>query len=369
MNEKKEEKRVGGILEGLVEGLTGAIADAIFTYDFTSIMGRSPTPIVGVLSPLLDVFSPIVERLFDKLSPLLKALEPLSEAVGPLVKLVGFISDPLFKNFSEEYNPTRLYTFRVFIGSMETIVLWLGYEICKGRLRFLIESRTTRNIVSYLIVYPIAKWVTTGVVTPTRDVISIIQQLEGKIAVGPCQCRGNIQKYSPTCKCDHPLRTDMAIRTGTEPFKEAFPKDREYIEKDEAIRIVDECSKKGMFNQVFVHCMYGGAINEWAICNCCTDGCVPYILNRTLGQEVFPLIRGDEFSVTDKEMCDRSKCSDECIEVCPFDARNIVNNVVKVGDCFGCGLCELKCPNDAIKLVKKEKTVPFRGKYVWEKNL
>ena len=29
-----------------------------------------------------------------------------------------------------------------------------------------------------------------------------------------------------------------------------------------------------------------------------------------------------------------------CVEVCPFDARRVVGGKSRVGDCYGCGLCE-----------------------------
>ena len=60
------------------------------------------------------------------------------------------------------------------------------------------------------------------------------------------------------------------------------------IDKEEAVRIIEVCASVGMFHMVFLHYLIGGAMNEYVICNCCTDGCVPHILNRALGQEIYP---------------------------------------------------------------------------------
>ncbi|MDD5448819.1 MAG: 4Fe-4S binding protein, partial [Actinomycetota bacterium] len=121
--------------------------------------------------------------------------------------------------------------------------------------------------------------------------------------------------------------------------------------KKEAIRIVKECASLGMFHMVFIHCIVGGALNEYAICNCCADGCVPFILNRTLGQNIYPLVKGEwEASSGDQAKC--TGCG-ICVEFCPFSGRKIVGGKSTTLDCFGCGICYERCPNGAITLVKQ----------------
>jgi len=91
---------------------------------------------------------------------------------------------------------------------------------------------------------------------------------------------------------------------------------------------------------VFLHCLLGGAVNEYVICNCCTDGCVPYILNRCLGQDIYPLVKGEWSATVDATKCE--KCG-ACVEVCPFSARVIIEGEPRVLDCYGCGLCAAGC--------------------------
>jgi ferredoxin len=102
---------------------------------------------------------------------------------------------------------------------------------------------------------------------------------------------------------------------------------------------------------VFLHCLLGGAVNEYVICNCCTDGCVPYILNRSLGQPVFPLIRGEWRAEVDPTLC---RGCGECVAICPFSARRLKDGVSEVLDCFGCGLCAAGCQIRASTIVQRK---------------
>jgi ferredoxin len=98
---------------------------------------------------------------------------------------------------------------------------------------------------------------------------------------------------------------------------------------------------------VFIHCPVNRE-NEYVICNCCTCGCVPYILNRELGQRVYPLLRGDFVARTDPGRCTGDGA---CVDACPFDARALVDGRAQlVSTCFGCGRCVDACPEQAIEM-------------------
>ena len=61
-----------------------------------------------------------------------------------------------------------------------------------------------------------------------------------------------------------------------------------------------------------------------------------------------------KFSVAiDKKRC---KVCGICVNVCPVKNLIIENNKVKdLGKCIGCKLCEIYCPDFAIKIEKVEK--------------
>jgi len=188
----------------------------------------------------------------------------------------------------------------------------------------------------------------TGVPTPLERTIEIIRSQTGPIAVGPCRCR--IAHKS----CSHPIITDIVVRNGTYAFTKAFPKDYRTISKDEAIKIVEESARQKMFQMVFVHLPARG-FEEYVICNCCTDGCSPYLANRFFGQDGFSLIKGEYLAWVDQNICKR--CG-ECVKACPWKARRIEDDKlnVEVETCFGCGLCKIACPTGAAQL-KRIKTL------------
>ncbi len=280
-----------------------------------------------------------------------------------------------------ENSRLRRWGLYLFARYLEMPLLYFGYHLLRGRYRRLGANRLVRAIMSWGVVAPFGYAGDTARPMPASEVLRLIDAQEGPIAVGPCRCRAAHRA------CDHPLETDIVIRTGVEAWTRAFPHEYRQISKAKAKAIVSECSRLGMWPMVFVHCPVhehghapGGTHalspgsdshrpsspgndlphpsplpqgrggerprNEYVICNCCTCGCVPYILNRDLGQQIYPLLRGAYVAETDLARCTGGG---ECVEVCPFDVRALVDGKAQlVAACFGCGVCVEACPEQAI---------------------
>jgi len=261
---------------------------------------------------------------------------------------------------TSEHSRLRRWSLYIFARYIEMPLLALGYHFLRGRFRRLGEVRLVRAIMSWCVVAPFGYAGDTARAVPTPQVLELIDDLEGAIAVGPCRCRAAHRA------CDHPLETDIVIRTGVEAWTRAFPQEYRPIGKEEAKGIVSDCSRQGLWQMVFVHCpveahretqTHGHSHahahgNEYVICNCCACGCVPYILNRDLGQRVYPLLRGAYVAHTDLERCTGHG---GCVAACPFEARALENGKARLVDaCFGCGLCVASCPEAAITMVEAE---------------
>jgi ferredoxin len=248
-----------------------------------------------------------------------------------------------------ENSPIRRYLLYVFARYIEMPLLKICYHLLRGKWRWLGSKPWFKKAVSIVFGKPFGYLGDTGKPMPYGEVIKYIDELDGPIAVGNCRCRLSHQA------CDHPLKTDIVMRTGYNAWTKAFPTDYRPITKDEAKSIVTTCHQNHMFHMVFVHCPVN-LYNEYVICNCCTCGCVPYIINRDLGQLNYPLIDGYYLAITDKKKC---KACGDCVTICPFDARRMVKNIGRTAhNCFGCGLCAYHCTQGAISMKQLRDPLP-----------
>ncbi len=250
-----------------------------------------------------------------------------------------------------EYSRLRRWSLYLFARYLELPLLAWSYHLLRGRWKRWGANPLLRTVLGWGIAAPFGYLGDTARPVPYPQILELVDHLEGPIAVGPCRCR------STHHGCDHPLETDIVIRTGVAAWTAAFPHEYRLISKDEARQIITECHRLGMWQMVFVHCPVERT-NEYVICNCCTCGCVPYILNRELGQRRYPLLRGDFVSRTDLERC---MGRGDCVAACPFSARALVDGQARlVGPCFGCGRCVSACPEGAIQMVPVAQNVNLK---------
>jgi ferredoxin len=167
--------------------------------------------------------------------------------------------------------------------------------------------------------------------------------LEGakEIYLIDCRCRTSMNN------CDSPRNTCIGWDSPKRPLNPDTLKDMnaQQISKKEAVQTLKMSSDAGL-----VHMAYAISDDEVnAICSCCSCCCL--ILSSILRFGNNPdLISSDSISATDMYKCDN--CGD-CIDVCQFGARELVDNKLKFNDdlCYGCGLCVFSCPLDVITLV------------------
>jgi ferredoxin len=251
-----------------------------------------------------------------------------------------------------EQSRTRKVLLYIFARYIEVPLLKTAYFFLRGKWKGIGSTSLFRTIASYLLVRPFGYLGDTAKPMPYLEILNYIGEIEGPIAVGPCRCRIGHKA------CDHPLETDIVLRTGYKAWTKAFPGHYRTISKNEAKAIVTQCHDLGMMQMIFVHCPVN-LYNEYVICNCCTCGCVPYIINRELGQLNYPFIDGYYMAVTDGKKCKGCKI---CTEVCPFDARVFTGIVSKTANnCYGCGICSSKCPEGAISMKKLRDPLPPRS--------
>lgn len=252
-----------------------------------------------------------------------------------------------------EQNPFRKFLLYILARYFELPLLRYSHQAIHGPNRDFFQRKAVKYFLKRFLLHPVGSHIDTGHPMLLEEVLNLLDQQDLDVAVGPCRCRHAHQQ------CDHPIETDIVIRTGTEAFLRAFPDDYRRIDKDEAKDIVRSCAEKGMWHMVFVHCPTEKGMNEYVVCNCCVCGCVPFMLNKAFGQSGFPLLRGEHLAQIITAKC---RGCGECLDVCPWEARSLTETVVAVDAelCFGCGLCERACKNGAVKMVKERPQLPLR---------
>jgi NAD-dependent dihydropyrimidine dehydrogenase PreA subunit len=181
------------------------------------------------------------------------------------------------------------------------------------------------------------------------ETIEFINNLpdEYKIAVGPCRCRvGNRN-------CSHEIMTDIVIReTAKIWYKDLFPQDYRIISKEEAKEICRTSRAKGMIQCIDRHMYFRKSENFFVICNCCKESCVPVIAYRVFKKEPYTFLPSRSIVKIDTGKC---KACGKCVEVCPFDERELdkERGFVSVYQCQGCGLCVNACPEGSNSMVPR----------------
>lgn len=149
------------------------------------------------------------------------------------------------------------------------------------------------------------------------------------------------REEGPGCKrsrMDLCLFFDTAEMQGTgSGFKEV---DREFVEG-----ILNEAADKHLVTRPFRY--EADRTRDQGICFCCDDCCYYFV-----GEDPSPCDKGKSIEKTDMDAC--TLCGD-CVDVCYFGARRMVDGKLEVirDNCAGCSLCTDVCPEDCIEMVER----------------
>ncbi len=170
---------------------------------------------------------------------------------------------------------------------------------------------------------------------------------QSQIALGPCRCRLAIGHRAG---CTHPLMTDMVIATGVPIWLDIFPADYEVISRDEAVQVMRDARAKGLIQIVDRHVYFRGNANYFVLCNCCKEACLPIVGYRKFKQEKMKFIPSLSVVEHDKELC--AGCG-TCVEICPFEERELSAGKSITLNCQGCGLCVDYCERGALSMMER----------------
>ena len=181
-----------------------------------------------------------------------------------------------------------------------------------------------------------------------EDIWARVEQAR-RIAVVDCPCRLVLKR------CDHTLQScmlfdvgaDVAVRRGS---------GRE-LSREEAHELMKACGEEGLVAQG------PNRAKLTNLCWCCTDCCIVYDPQLTLGIQLALPSRYQ--AVVDLEACTGcqdcvARCPARAMEMLPIAGSEKLKAFVDAETCFGCGVCAVKCPADALdlRLVRPEEHLP-----------
>ncbi len=191
-------------------------------------------------------------------------------------------------------------------------------------------------------------------IIPSEDIGRLVDEQE-MIALTHCYCRIARDLTDLPCKVTH-VRENCLIFGKVADFAVRYNFARE-IGKEEAKKILKESEDEGLVHKIF-HSQLDPEREIDGVCSCCNcccgifrlfyEGALPF---HTL---TYYLAQVEEDNCTGCGICE---------ERCPMEAVEVVDDVAVVREerCIGCGVCVHMCPEEppAIRLAKTEKREVF----------
>ncbi|MBU0991578.1 MAG: 4Fe-4S binding protein [Proteobacteria bacterium] len=325
---------------------------------------RFPETESGIeLDLLKHLFSPEEARVALEISSLPESIKTIKKRVKKLnqndeklqgvldnLERKGAILGPKYWN-KNGFTKGSYYSKALFVIGM--------YEFQAGRLTknfgelshtYLKENyipETLKNKTMQLRTIPISKSLTVkNHMASYNSIKDIINRTSHPIVVIPCVCRESKGLMGTPCKSGV-SETCLILNDIAEMYID-FGWGR-VISKDEALEIINTAEKKG-----FVLAPSNNQ-NPSHVC-CCCSCCCESIANLKQIPKPAKYYHTNFYSSVDAERC---KGCGVCEKRCPMDAVQVKDDVAHVDTdrCIGCGVCIPTCPDKAITLV--DKTQPY----------
>ncbi|MFB0563053.1 MAG: ATP-binding protein [Candidatus Lokiarchaeia archaeon] len=184
-----------------------------------------------------------------------------------------------------------------------------------------------------------------------REYVKAAEEHGRKMALVQCSCRNAFQN------CEKPVDACIAFGSAANFFLHRGKAIKE-VNADEVIDVLRRNVEAGLVLMTS-NMQYG----QDFICSCCTCCCG---ILRSLVEFKSPrvLVKSNFIPVRNADEC--TECGN-CIEICQFDAWDDDLNWIEER-CIGCGVCEVDCPVEAIKMEKAKEDIPEKGPYnAWKK--
>jgi ferredoxin len=179
-----------------------------------------------------------------------------------------------------------------------------------------------------------------GQVVPMEDVEQILDMTLSVVRL-PCACRSTLRGFREARFCFGVT----TFQSDFVPMGPDFSSGLELLDKEEAKKAIRKLDRNGLVHTVWT--MITPYIS--GICNCSVNDCLALKTRTRLDLPLF--FKAEYVATIDWEEC--NGCRD-CMKSCNFGAISYSAYVDKCSinqlQCYGCGVCRVECPRDAITL-------------------
>ncbi len=198
-------------------------------------------------------------------------------------------------------------------------------------------------------------------ILPTGEVYTLLEKYgkENKIALVDCFCRKISKVKGHDCNFHLPMEACLAVGD----FAKQMVKYHvgRYISFEEALKVVEECQRKGAVHTVF-HYGTDSTKPEICICNCCWDCCCLFGSYNAGGISNIYVKAYAKSVIVDEEKCNGCNA---CNHFCPTNATGFDKKTGKLymndESCVGCGQCVSKCTKGVRIMEPGERSVYIKS--------
>ena len=237
------------------------------------------------------------------------------------------------------------------VGMYEFQLGRLTPDLVKNVLKYFdeayIEKEYNATGIPQLRTIPIEKAVSIDIEVSSYDRIRTIIEESELIGLMNCICRQAHDLISNPCKTTELRETCLTFGPGAEMFHERGQ--ARYITKEEALELVKQMEDVGLVAQP------SNSQRPFVVCNCCSC-CCEVLSNQKKTENPAKYFATNFHAEVNPDDC--IGCG-VCENRCPMDAITISEEIsqINLGRCIGCGLCIPNCSQNAIILKKNAKEV------------